>query len=126
MLSSSGEISSGHNKNNRSWEAIVRQFAQFLSAELHEASVARMSQRVGAKPVGRVGLLRNPSKGRDCHDGFRFALPILQATTPAFHPPVKIARAAAPAGHVRIGVDELLSGELVDDASLRLAFPVRE
>jgi hypothetical protein len=42
------------------------------------------------------------------------------------HPPVKIACAAAPSGHARIGVDELVCGELVDDAGLRLALPIRE
>lgn len=34
--------------------------------------------------------------------------------------------AAAPAGDVRVGVDELVVGELVDRAGLRFALPVRE
>src|SRR6186997_545117 len=39
---------------------------------------------------------------------------------------VVVRRAAAPARDVRVGVDELVGGELVDRARLRLAFPVRK
>jgi carbamoyl-phosphate synthase small subunit len=37
----------------------------------------------------------------------------------------KIWVAPAPAGDARIGIDELVRGELVDGAGLRLALPVR-
>src|SRR5712691_1701675 len=40
--------------------------------------------------------------------------------------PIEIRRGAAASSHVRIGVDELVGGELVDRARLRLALPVRE
>src|SRR5882762_5233026 len=50
-----------------------------------------------------------------------------------FHPgpslpraPVEIRRGPAAAGNVRIGVDELVGGELVDRARLRLALLIRE
>jgi hypothetical protein len=48
------------------------------------------------------------------------------ATPSLLHPPIKIARTPPPAAHVRIGVDELVGGQLVDIAGLRLALPVRE
>src|SRR5450432_1289686 len=48
------------------------------------------------------------------------------ACRPLLHPPVKITRTAPPAADIRIGVDELVRGELVDIAGLRLALPVRE
>src|SRR6266705_3548256 len=40
--------------------------------------------------------------------------------------PIEIRRGPAASSHVRIGVDELVGGELVDRARLRLALPVRE
>jgi len=39
---------------------------------------------------------------------------------------VKIAGAAAASATFGLVVDELVGGELVDDAGLRLAFPIRE
>src|SRR6266571_9209498 len=41
-------------------------------------------------------------------------------------PPIEIRRRAAASGDVGIGVDELVGGELVDRARLRLALPVGE
>jgi hypothetical protein len=79
-----------------------------------------------------VEPLRNPSQVAIARMGFASLNPSYKSRrAPAcrrllLHPPVQIARAAAPSGHAWIGVDELVGGELVDGARLRLALPIRE
>jgi len=70
-------------------------------------------------------LVQRARRGLEFRCGFAFGFPGHVGFS-LFRALVEIRRGPAASGHVRIGVDELLRGELVDRARLRLALPVRE